>query len=459
MANSEVKILLVEDEPVVRDVLKRLFQPAGYQVHERGRGDEALKELDKTQDFDVVITDLMLPGASGIEILEKSRQLAPETPVIVITAYASVDTAVEAMKAGAFDYLSKPFNNDQVLMVVKKALEKRRLIQENIELKQRLDHRYGFENIIGNSSSMAEVFALVRQAAPSTATILIRGESGTGKELIARAIHHNSPRRAKQFVAVNAGNIPTDLLESQLFGHVKGAFTGALADKKGLFELADRGSLFLDEVGNIGLEIQAKLLRVIQEKEFMPVGSTQTVRVDVRLICATNADLERMVGEGKFREDLYYRLNVIEVHLPALRERSGDLPLLADHFIRKFEKSNRKIITRVDPGFMSAIESYPWPGNVRELENLLERAVVLSREGLIDTSLLPPQFRKKSESAAAALPDLDQAINFHEQIQIYEKSIILKALEKTEGVQKKAAQLLGLKTTTFSEMMKRHKLR
>ncbi len=459
MASSDVKILLVEDEPVVRDVLKRLFQPAGYQVHERGRGDDAIKELDKTQDFDVVITDLMLPGASGIEVLEKSRQVAPDTPVIVVTAYASVDTAVEAMKAGAFDYLPKPFNNDQVLLIVKKALEKRRLVQENLELKRRLDHRYGFENIIGNSPSMAAVFELIRQAAPSTATILIRGESGTGKELIARAIHHNSPRRTKPFVAVNAGSIPTDLLESQLFGHVKGAFTGALSDKKGLFELANKGSLFLDEVGNIDLEIQAKLLRVIQEKEFMPVGSTQTVRVDVRLICATNADLEQMVGEGKFREDLYYRLNVIEVHLPALRERTGDLPLLVDHFIRKFEKSNHKEITKVDPGFMSAIEAYRWPGNVRELENLIERAVVLSREGLIDMGLLPPQFQKKSGSIAAAIPELNGSIKFHEQIQMYEKSIIIKALEKTEGVQKKAAHLLGLKTTTFSEMMKRHKLR
>ena len=437
LKDKGIHILLIEDESVIQDVLKRLLKPEGYHLKILGRGDDAVKELEKNQNYDVVITDLMLPGLSGIKVLEKSRLIAPDIPVIMITAYASVDTAVEAMRAGAFDYLPKPFNNDEVMLVIRKALEKRELVKENKELKRKLNRRYGFENIIGNSEPMRDVFELIQQAAPSAATILIGGESGTGKELIARAIHHNSPRKAKPFIALNAGSIPSDLLESQLFGHIRGAFTGASTDKDGLFKLADKGSLFLDEIGNINLEIQAKLLRVIQEKEFMPVGSTQVIKVDVRLVCATNADLQQMVAEGKFREDLYYRLNVIEVFLPALRERQGDLPLLVDHFIRKFEDANQKKIEKVDPAFMSHLESYRWPGNVRELENLIERAVVLSRNGVIDKSLLPPQFNKRNNSLFDTIPDLEQGINLQEQIQLFEKTLILKALEKSGGVQKR----------------------
>lgn len=459
METNEVKIMLVEDEPVIRDVLKRLFKPEGWKVTIYSRGDEAMAALDQSQNFDLLITDLMLPGASGMEILEKSREVSPDAPVIVITAYASVDTAVEAMRLGAFDYLPKPFNNDQVLLIVRKALEKRRLVEENRQLKQELNFKYGFENIVGNSEPMREIFDLVRQAAPSTATILIRGESGTGKELIARGIHHNSPRKSRPFIALNAGSMPAELLESQLFGHVKGAFTGAHSDKKGLFELANNGSIFLDEIGNINLEIQAKLLRVIQEKEFMPVGSTKTIKVDVRLICATNADLETMVSDGRFREDLYYRINVIEVIMPALRERQGDIPLLVDHFIKKFEKVNGKTVEKMDPEFMAAVEQYPWPGNVRELENTMERAVVLSRDGTVSKNLLPASILKKRSMMADLVPDLGKGINFADQIQMYEKTLILKALDRSGGVQKKAATLLGLKTTTLSEMMKRHKLR
>lgn len=459
MEMKEVKIMLVEDEPVIRDVLKRLFKPEGWNVTIFTRGDEAMTILDSAPDFDLLITDLMLPGASGMEILEKSRKVCPDVPVMVITAYASVDTAVEAMRLGAFDYLPKPFNNDQVLLIVRKALEKRRLVEENRQLKQELDFKYGFENIVGNSEPMREIFDLIRQAAPSTATILIRGESGTGKELIARAIHHNSPRKNRPFIAMNAGSMPSELLESQLFGHTKGAFTGAHSDKKGLFELANNGSIFLDEIGNINLEIQAKLLRVIQEKEFMPVGSTKVVKVDVRLICATNSDLETMITDGRFREDLYYRINVIEAILPALRERQGDIPLLVDHFIKKFEKANNKTIEKMDAEFMSTVEQYPWPGNVRELENTMERAVVLSRDGTVNKSLLPASILKKRSALADLVPDLGKGINFADQIQMYERTLILKAMDRAGGVQKKAASLLGLKTTTLSEMMKRHKLR
>ncbi len=456
---SNEKILLIEDEPVVQDVLRRLFKPRGYELTTLDRGDLALAHLEHSRGYDMVITDLMLPGATGLQILERSRQLMPTIPVLLITAYASVDTAVEAMRLGAFDYLPKPFNNDQVLIVVEKALEKRRLVQENLELKKELNHRYGFENIIGNSGPMREVFELIRQAAPSIATILIRGESGTGKELIARAIHHNSARHQKSFIALNAGSIPQDLLESHLFGHVKGSFTGASSDKDGLFKLADHGSLFMDEIGNISLEIQAKLLRVIQEKEFMPVGSTRNVSVDVRLICATNADLERMVREGTFREDLYYRLNVIQVDLPPLRQREGDLALLVDHFIRKYEPPNGKIIEKVDPEFLASLEAHRWPGNVRELENLIERAVVLSRGGVIDNSLLPRGFNSAQDETTTLLPSLDTEINLQEQMSLYERTLLQRALQKSHGVQRRAAQLLGLKTPTLSEMLKRHGLR
>lgn len=306
---------------------------------------------------------------------------------------------------------------------------------------------------------MIEVFDLIGQAAPSPATILIRGESGTGKELIARAIHHNSPRKTNQFVTLNAGTIPSDLLESQLFGHIKGAFTGAVADKKGLFEIANKGSLFLDEIGNISPPLQAKLLRVIQEKEIMSVGSTEVKHIDVRLICATNADLEKMVAEGQFREDLYYRLNVIEIGLPPLRQRMEDIPLLVDWFIRKYELENDKKIHEVNPEFLEVLETYHWPGNVRELENLIERAVVLSRNGKLDKSLLPPHFVNKIRENGTLMPHFDLSIPLHQQVQAFERALIVKALDMSDGVQKNAAQLLGLKNTTFNEMLKRHNLR
>ncbi|MCB1044320.1 MAG: sigma-54-dependent Fis family transcriptional regulator [Acidobacteria bacterium] len=456
---SKPKILIVEDEKVVQDILKRLMRPRGYQLTFVDRGDEGIQRIKNDREFHLVITDLMLPGASGLELLAVAREQDPDLPVILITAYATVDSAVDAMKGGAFDYLTKPFNNEEVMLVIEKALEKRRLVNENRSLKRELNRKYGFENIIGRSQVMMDVFDLISQAAPSNATILIRGESGTGKELIARAIHHNSPRKEHPFVTLNAGAIPSELLESQLFGHVKGSFTGATSDKKGLCEVADTGSLFLDEIGNISLELQAKLLRVIQEKEIMPVGSTTVTKIDVRLICATNADLERMVSDGQFREDLYYRLNVIEIALPALRERMEDLPLLIDHFIGKYSKENLKTIQQVDSEFLEALESYHWPGNVRELENLIERAVVLSRDGAIRRELLPPQFLKRLQDGMGFMPTVDFSQPLHLQLQTFERALIVKALNVCDGVQKSAAQLLGVKTTTLNEMLKRHKLR
>lgn len=456
---SQIRILIIEDEKVVQDILRRLLRPKGYSLTFVDRGDDGLRLLKQNSDYQLVITDLMLPGASGLEVLKSAGRMDPELPVIVITAYATVDTAVDAMKGGAFDYLTKPFNNEEVMLVIEKAIETRRLVDENRSLKRELNRRYGFESIIGRSQTMMEVFDLISQAAPSNATILIRGESGTGKELIARAIHHNSPRKDRPFVTLNAGAIPSELLESQLFGHVKGSFTGATGDKKGLCEVADTGSLFLDEIGNISLELQAKLLRVIQEKEIMPVGSTSVTKIDVRLICATNADLERMVSEGQFREDLYYRLNVIEISLPPLRERMEDMPLLVDHFIGKYQDENNKIIKRVEAEFVESLESYHWPGNVRELENLIERAVVLAREGIINNDLLPPHFLKKLQGNMGFMPSMDFSVPLHQQLHSFERALIVKALNMSDGVQKNAAQLLGVKTTTLNEMMKRHKLR
>ncbi len=456
---SKPKILIIEDEKVVQDILRRLLRPKGYLLTFIDRGDEGIRRLKQDHDFQLVITDLMLPGASGLDVLATAGDRDPELPVIVITAYATVDSAVDAMKGGAFDYLTKPFNNEEVMLVIEKALETRRLVDENRSLKRELNKKYGFENIIGRSKVMMDVFDLISQAAPSNATILIRGDSGTGKELIARAIHHNSPRKDHPFVTLNAGAIPSELLESQLFGHVKGSFTGATGDKKGLCEVADTGSLFLDEIGNISLELQAKLLRVIQEKEIMPVGSTTIMKIDIRLICATNADLERMVSDGQFREDLYYRLNVIEIALPSLRERMEDMPLLVDHFIGKYQTENSKSIHRVEPAFMEVLEAYHWPGNVRELENLIERAVVLSRDGTVDKDLLPPHFLKKVQDGQGFVPSFDFSVPLHQQIQTFERALIIKALDVCDGVQKGAAQMLGVKTTTLNEMMKRHKLR
>jgi len=455
------RILIIEDESVVQDIYHRLFRSSGHVLTFSDRGDQGLQLFERSPTFDLVITDLMLPGLPGMEVLRRIRQISPDTPVVVATAYGSIDSAVEAMKAGACDYITKPFNNEAVQLVIQKALDRGRLVQENQQLKRALDRKFGLESIIGHSEPMREVFELVQRSAPSNATILVRGESGTGKELIARAIHQNSARKARSFVPIHAGAIPDTLLESHLFGHVRGAFTGAVSDKKGMFVLADGGTLFLDEIGNLSLELQSKLLRVLQERELMPVGSTRNVRVDVRLICATNADLEQMMRTGTFREDLYYRLNVIEISLPPLRRRTGDLPLLLDHFLRKFEQTNQRTPSVVHPSVLSLLEDYPWPGNVRELENLAERLVILARDGQITRDLLPPSIASSAPSATDTpqARQSDFSIPLAKQIQDLERSLVLGALEAADGVQKKAAELLGMKNTTLSEMMKRMGLR
>src|SRR5213594_776544 len=359
-----MRILIVDDEEVLRDVLEAVLRREGFDVVMASSGEQALSILDDDSDVDLVILDIMLPGISGIDTLRALRIANPNLPVIVITAYSSIDGAIEAMKHGAFHYIPKPFKNEEVVLTVNKALEQRRLSRENERLKAELSQKYAYSNIIGKSEPMRKIFELIRLAAPSRSNILIAGESGTGKELVAKAIHHASPRARNAFVTVNSGSLPPELLESSLFGHMKGAFTGAIATKRGLFEVADGGSIFLDEIGNINLETQAKLLRVIQEREFMRLGGIDTIKVDVRIIAATNVDLKQLVQEGKFREDLYYRLNVINISLPALRERREDVPLLAEFFIRKYCEENNKPVYRLSSEAMRTLMDYHWPGNV-----------------------------------------------------------------------------------------------
>ncbi|MEO1087095.1 MAG: sigma-54 dependent transcriptional regulator, partial [Acidobacteriota bacterium] len=366
-----------------------LVESQGWSPLSAGTGEEGLRLLQQAK-VDLVLLDLMLPGMSGLEVLRQIRSQDPDLVVVVITAYSSIEGAIEAMREGAFHYIPKPFKNEEVLLTIRKGLERRQLAEENRELRAQLQQRFAFDNIIGKSKPMQRVFDLIRLAAPSKSNILVLGESGTGKELVAKSIHHHSRRATGPFVTVNSGSMPHDLLESNLFGHVKGAFTGAISAKKGLFEAASGGTIFFDEIGNIPLETQAKLLRVIQEKEFMRLGGVDTIKVDVRLVAATNADLEDMVADGTFREDLYYRLNVINIQLPPLRDRSEDVPMLAKHFLERYAEENEKSISHIAPEAMELLMDYGWPGNVRELENVVERAVVLSIADVLDLELLPP---------------------------------------------------------------------
>jgi two-component system response regulator PilR (NtrC family) len=378
--------------------------------------------------------------------------------VVIITAYSSIEGAIEAMRKGAFHYIPKPFKNEEVLVTLRKGLEKRRLLLENRTLREQLQKRYGFDNIIGKSKSMQKVFELIELAAPSKSNILILGDSGTGKEQVAKAIHHHSRRADGSFITVNSGSMPHDLLESSLFGHEKGAFTGAISNKKGLFEVASGGSIFFDEIGNIPLETQAKLLRVIQEKEFMRLGGVETIKADARVIAATNADLDRMVREGQFREDLYYRLNVITLELPPLRDRSEDIPLLAQHFLQYYAEENEKDLGRIDSHALELLLDYHWPGNVRELENVIERAVVLSTGEVLDTDLLPPTVREP-RGGGLPIPELpSNGFSFKEAVANYERQLIVRALRSEDGVQKRAAERLKVKPTTLHEMMKRLKI-
>jgi two-component system response regulator PilR (NtrC family) len=450
-------VLVIDDEEVMREILESLLTQDGYRVKLATSGQEGL-EIAGREPVDLAIVDVMLPDRSGIDVLDELKKSAPELVVVMITAFASVETAIEAMKRGALDYVTKPFKNDEVRVVVANGMKQRRLVDENRTLKEALHDRQRFDVLVGKSSRMQEVYSLIQQVAASKSTILITGESGTGKELVARAIHNYSSRKQRQFVPVNSGSLPPDLLESNLFGHVKGAFTGAVSPKKGLFEIADEGSIFLDEIATVPLETQAKLLRVIQEKEFMRLGGVDVIRVDARIIAATNTDLKALVDEGAFREDLYYRLNVINVFLPPLRQRKDDIPLLAQHFLKKYGDENGRPGLQIATDAVQSLLDYDWPGNVRELENVIERAVVLADGPVINRRLIPEHVRSGPSFRLPQVVVPEEGISFREVITGFEKRLIESSLKTSGGVQKKAAQLLGLKPTTLNEMIKRYNI-
>ncbi|MFB3915476.1 MAG: sigma-54-dependent transcriptional regulator [Terriglobales bacterium] len=445
-------ILIIDDEAAIRESLQVLLETEGYDVEMAGSGEEGLVRI-AGRPFDLVLLDYALPERNGLEILAEIRERDPSFSVIMITAYGTVENAVKAMQAGAANFVQKPWDNEKLLADVRNAIARRRTEEENIQLKRALKQRYNFENIVGKSESMLRIFDLVAQVAPSRSTVLLQGESGTGKELIAKAIHMNSPRKDRAFVPVNSGSMPTDLLESTLFGHVKGAFTSAVASKKGLFEIADRGTLFLDEIGTMSLETQAKILRVLQDRKFMHLGGVQEIQVDVRVIAATNVDLKQQVREGKFRDDLYYRLNVITIDLPPLRERREDIPLLVEFFLNKFSAENDKPVRKITPEALRPLMDYGWPGNVRELENVIERAVVLSTQPTIGVELLPDHIGARGP-AYANIEHRPDATLF-EIVEDCERRIISDMLEKCNWNQTDAAERFRIPLSTLNQKIKR----
>ena len=454
--SSNGKILVVDDEEIMRDVLSTLLAAENYSVDFAHNGAQALEKA-RESDYSVVLLDLMMPDMDGFQVLEEFRKMESNPVTVILTAFASIEKAVKATKLGAFDFITKPFKNDEILLAVKNAAEHRRLLEENLRLKKSLRERYNFKNIIGKSAAMQQVFDLIAQVAPRRSTILVQGDSGTGKELVAKAIHASSGRADAPFVAINCGNIPSDLLESEIFGHAKGAYTGATSSKKGLFEVADGGTLFLDEVATISLETQAKLLRVIQEREFRRLGGLENIKVDVRIIAATNRDLQAAVEQGTFRDDLYYRLNVIVIKLPPLQERSEDVPLLADHFIKRYCEENEKELCVLEPSALKVLMDYHWPGNVRELENVIERAVVLAPGNVITADLFPKNLSHFLPDSQVRIPV--DGLPLKERVTNYERSLILAALDHTDWNQKRAAELLSVNATTLSEKLKRLKIK
>ena len=455
------RILVVDDEKSMCDFLSIMLKKEGYAVATARDGSQAKNIIDKEL-IDLTIADIRMPDISGIELLEYIRQVSPETIVIMITAYASTETAIQALKLGAYDYITKPFNVDEIKIIIEKALEKKRLKEENIYLKKELQlrekHRFG--SIVGKNKKMVALYRLVEQIAPTSTTVLISGESGTGKELIARAIHNHSPRQDKQFVSINCGALPETLLESELFGYLKGAFTGATSNKKGLFEVANGGTLLLDEIGDMSPSMQVKLLRVLQDKIIRRVGGLQEIKVDVRIITSTNQDLQRLVEEKRFREDLFYRVNVMQIRIPPLRERKDDILLLANHFLNIYNQEVGKNIQGYHERTKAYLESYSWPGNVRELENMVERAVALETTDLIMPDRLPEKiYRDKLPSADSPYYLADEGMNLEEHITNVRKKFIASALEKAGGVQKRAASLLGMTFRSFRYFVKKYGLR
>jgi DNA-binding NtrC family response regulator len=451
-------ILVIDDEDVIRKALDKFLRGQGYHVLLASDGEKGL-QLIQSENVDAVIVDLQMPKVSGMEVVKKIQETKPDVVRVVMTAHGTIPSAIEAIKSGAYHYLTKPFELDEIEELLHKAMDYRRLQRENSQLKKQLKDKYKFDNIVGESEAIMNVFQLVEKVANTDSTILITGESGTGKELVARAIHYNSGRSERPMITVNCAAIPENLLESELFGHVKGAFTGAVTTKAGRFEMAHGGSIFLDEIGDMSLKLQVKLLRVLQERKFEPVGATRPKEVDVRIITATNRDLEKMVAEGHFREDLYYRLHVIPIHLPALRDRLSDLPRLLDHFIRKGNKSHQKNVTGFSQEAMKVCEQHEWPGNVRELENLVERLVILKGQGSVTIDDLPPHLNEeKSRDLFGAVAIPDQGISFKSVVAQFESELILKALTKTKWNKNKAASLLNLNRTTLVEKIKKKQL-
>lgn len=447
-------IHVIDDEPILHDVLTQLLTSEGYGVEVSSSGEEAMQKYSG-QTFDLTLLDLLMPGMDGIEVLKAIKKFHPQAVIIIITAYASIESAIEAMKVGAFDYIQKPFKHEELLLTIARALEHKLLREENVRLRDELRKKFSFANIIGKSKVMENVFDLIKAAAPTRSTILVQGESGTGKELVARAIHQNSNRGGFPFIVVNSGSLPPDLLESHLFGHVKGAFTGAVSEKQGLFEAADKGTIFFDEISAINLETQAKLLRVMQDREFMHLGGTKTIRVDVRIIAATNTDLEDLIRQKGFRKDLYYRLNVIKIEIPPLRERKEDIPLLVKHFLDFYAKENNKEVEGVAEDVLEILEKNSWPGNVRELENLIERAVVFTKSKTVTRENLPDVLLAPERTGADILEGSGEALDLRNQTLTFQKRLIETTLRKTKGIQKNAAMMLGVKPTTLNEMIKR----
>ena len=451
MSTLKKKILIIDDDATFRLTLRATLEQAGYEIHEAEDGRIGLQRLQEMV-FDLILLDLRMKDMQGDEALRRIKEMSPAVPVVIITAYATVQTAVETLKQGAFDYLIKPVDMDALLAIVSKALRYYELESENQVLKERIGEQFDFSRILGRSKKMRDVLEVLTLAAPSDATILILGESGTGKELIANAIHENSPRKDRAFVKVNCAALAENLLESELFGHERGAFTGAVQQRKGRFELAAGGTIFLDEIGDMALSTQAKILRVLQEGEFERLGSSKTLKVDVRVVAATHRDLPRAIEEGRFREDLYFRLSVVTIELPALRERKEDIPTLAEHFLKKYAEKNQRLIKGFAPKTMDLLVRYDWPGNIRELENMVERAVILCRDEYIQPGCLPGQFQELAGSEEAG----ETGVRPGHSIREVEKELILKTLEQTGGNRTRAAEILGITRRALQYKLKEY---
>jgi len=456
MSRRKGVVLIIDDEEEIRESIELLLNSEGLSTDTAANGEQGLKKIEENS-YDAVLLDLMLPGKSGMEVQKQIKRIDPTLPVIIITAIGAVETAVTATKEGSFDYITKPWNNEKLVVIVTNAIKQRQLLSENMQLRRALKERFGYDNIVGKSEKILRVLDLVSQVAASRSTVLIQGESGTGKELVAKAIHLKSPRADKAFVPVNSGSMPVDLLESTLFGHVRGAFTSAIASKRGLFEVADQGTIFFDEIGTIGMETQAKLLRVIQEKEFMRLGGVDTIKVDARIIAATNVDLKKLVDEGRFREDLYYRLNVINIQVPPLRERREDIPALVEFFTKKYCEENLKPLYRFGSEALKVLMDYYWPGNVRELENVVERAVVLSQDEVIGRDLLPEAIvSPASRFASLSSFPLGKDTSLFEVLDAFERRVIIEMLEQTAWSQTEAADNFKIPLSTLNQKIKRH---